>query len=89
MQLYLSRKQQGKNHPKWHLKGIKKIYIDPGITERVVFEIKPEDMAQIDDDGDPVVEPGVYDVYAGGTQPDDRSVFLSGSEILCSSFEVI
>jgi beta-glucosidase len=89
VQLYLSRKQQGKNHPKWQLKGIKKIYIDPGITEKVVFEIKPEDMTQIDYDGNPVVEPGVYDIYAGGTQPDDRSVFLSGSEILCSSFEVI
>jgi len=89
VQLYLSIKHQGKNQPKWQLKGIKSIYIDPGITEKVIFEITQDDMFRIDEDGDPVIEPGVYDVYAGGTQPDDRSVFLSGSQVLSASFEVI
>jgi beta-glucosidase len=45
-------------------------------------------MALIDNNGECILEPGRFTVYAGGSQPDRRSFELIGRMPLNASFEV-
>jgi beta-glucosidase len=45
-------------------------------------------MALIDNDGKAVLEPGSFEVYIGGSQPDARSQKLTGTPVQKASFEV-
>ena len=46
-------------------------------------------MSLIDNEGKRLVEPGSFEVYAGGSQPDARSRELTGTGVLNASFEVV
>jgi beta-glucosidase len=45
-------------------------------------------MALFDYDGKCVLEPGIFTVYIGGSQPDPRSEELTGVKVGCADFEV-
>lgn len=45
-------------------------------------------MALIDNDGNCILEPGVFEVFVGGSQPDDRSAELTGTVVKKCFFEV-
>mgnify|MGYP001366402894 FL=1 len=36
-----------------------------------------------------MLEPGMFEVYVGGSQPDKRSIELTGTEVLKATFEVV
>ena len=74
--------------PKYELKGIKKINLEPGQEGILEFELTPRQMAIIDNDGNCILEPGVFEVFVGGSQPDDRSVNLTGTDVQKCFFEV-
>lgn len=88
VQLYLKDVQSSVTVPRWELKGFKRIHLKKSEEKKVDFTLTSRQMALIDDDGKCVLEPGVFEVYIGGSQPDKRSQELTGNEILKISFEV-
>ncbi|MBU3073478.1 fibronectin type III-like domain-contianing protein [Clostridium estertheticum] len=73
---------------KYELKGIKKINLKPGQERQLEVELTPRQMALIDNDGNCILEPGVFEVFVGGSQPDDRSAELTGTVVKKCFFEV-
>jgi len=53
------------------LKGFRKIDLKPGEKRTVRFTLAAKDLAYHDDDGNAVVEPGPFRVYAGGSSTAD------------------
>ncbi len=45
-------------------------------------------MSLIDKHGKRLLEPGIFEIFVGGHQPDERSRGLTGYEILKELFEV-
>jgi len=88
VELYLKDVEASVVLPKWQLKGIKIIHLKPGEQEQISFQISPKHTSLINNDGKRMLEPGVFEVFVGGSQPDTRSKCLTGSEVLKSNFEV-
>lgn len=74
--------------PKYQLKGVRKINLKPGQEKEVDFELTPRQMALIDNDGNCILEPGIFEVFVGGSQPDKRSIKLTGTILQKCIFEV-
>jgi beta-glucosidase len=88
VQLYLRDVEASVVIPKWELKGFKRIALKKGEENTVTFTIEPRRMAIIDNEGKCILEPGKFEVYIGGSQPDKRSLELTGNEVKKADFEV-
>ena len=74
--------------PKYQLKGIKKVCLKPSEEKEVSFELTSRQMALINDEGKCILEPGLFEVFVGGSQPDKRSKELTGDCMQKSTFNV-
>ncbi len=72
VQLYLTDVKSSSSVPIRSLQGFRRIHLAPGESQRVEFEVKPEQMGLYKANGDHVVEPGEFAVAVGGGQPDSR-----------------
>ena len=72
VQLYITVPQTGDN-PLYSLKGFKRIKLQPGEAQKVEFDITPEILQSIKDNGQAVELPGDYHIYIGGSVPSKRS----------------
>ncbi|HHV97216.1 MAG TPA: glycoside hydrolase family 3 protein [Clostridiaceae bacterium] len=88
VQLYLRDVEGSTKLPRWQLKGIKVVYLKPGEEKKVSFLLTPRHMSMINDEGKRILEPGRFEVYIGGSQPDRRSIELTGSQVSKTRFEV-
>lgn len=88
VQLYLKDVVASVIVPKYELKGIKKINLKPGQEKQLEFELTPRQMALIDNDGNCILEPGMFQVFVGGSQPDDKSIELMGTDVQKCTFKV-
>ncbi len=88
VQLYLQDMEASVDVPKWRLAGIRNIFLKPGAKAKAVFTLTPRLLALINDDGKCVLESGMFRVYVGGSQPDSRSVKLTGRKPLEITFEL-
>ena len=88
VQLYLKDMDASVETPNWKLAGIRTIHLEPGETKQVKFSVAPLQMALIDEEGRCILEPGVFEVYLGGSQPDRRSRELTGNTVPAALFEV-
>jgi beta-glucosidase len=78
VQLYVRDVEASVRTPHHELRGFRRIHLEPGASERVRFELSSDALSLIDDDGQRVLEPGIFEIYVGGTQPDARSAELTG-----------
>ena len=62
--------------PRWRLVGIRRIYLGVGESQDVAYDLTDRSFSLIDSQGRRMIYPGVYTLYAGGSQPDQRSVEL-------------
>jgi beta-glucosidase len=88
VELYLKDADASVEIPRWELKGFRRIRLKKGKVQKVEFTIEARRMALIDNDGKCKIEPGIFEVYIGGSQPDARSLALTGSEVKKAVFEV-
>lgn len=88
VQLYLEDVEASVEVPRWQLSGIKRVHLLPGETTEVSFTVAPRQMALIDNDGRCILEPGRFNVYVSGCQPDRRSLELTGNKTARGSFEL-
>jgi beta-glucosidase len=68
-QLYLSQLTASVAVPVRVLVGFKRLFLNPGERRSVTFNISPEQMSLIDDQGKRVIEPGEFEISVGGGQP--------------------
>ncbi len=73
VQLYIGDEQSSLPRPVKELKGFRKVALNPGETQTVVFEITPDMLSYYDDaKGAWVAEPGAFTAYVGAASDDIR-----------------
>ena len=88
VQVYVKDLNASVRVPHYQLCGFKRIKLRRGEQRSVSFAIRARQMAVIDEEGRLIVEPGCFMVYVGGSQPEARSLELTGKAALCASFDV-
>jgi beta-glucosidase len=77
-QLYLRQESRtAVDLPRWRLCAFQRVFLQKGESRTVTFELSALD------------EPSRYVVYAGGHQPDARSVWLTETPVLSAFIEVV
>jgi beta-glucosidase len=71
VQLYTHQLVASRSRPMRELKGFEKVALKPGQRRTVRFTLRASDLAYHDDSGRPVVEPGTFRVFAGGSSGAD------------------
>ncbi|MFW5981487.1 MAG: glycoside hydrolase family 3 C-terminal domain-containing protein, partial [bacterium] len=88
VQLYVKDLEASTRVPNYELRGIKRINLDADEKTTVEFGLKLRDLALIDDQGNCILEPGKFQLFIGGQQPDQRSENLTGKKVLTMEIEV-
>ena len=65
VQLYICDKVSGIARPVKELKGFRRIQLAAGETQTVTFDITASDLQYLDNQGNPVLEPGAFDIMVG------------------------
>ncbi len=88
-QLYISSPKAGKEDPIYTLKGFQRIAIKAKSTQQISFVLQKPDFQSIGSKGEPVIHPGDFTIYVGGSLPSSRSIALGApkyqSEIISLS----
>ena len=74
--------------PKYQLRGVCSVYLEPGETKTIAFDLSAKHLWQYDEQAKRYLMPGEYTVFVGGSQPDNRSRKLTGQELLQGSFRL-
>jgi beta-glucosidase len=82
VQLYIKHLSASVPTPRHSLQGFARIPLEPGEKRTVTFRLSPRQLAVFDEDGRCLVEPGVVEIFVGGSQPDPRSQELTGEKPL-------
>ena len=82
VQLYIKHLSASVPTPRHSLQGFARIPLEPGEKQTVTFSLSPRQLAVFDEDGRCLVEPGVVEIFVGGSQPDPRSQELTGEKPL-------
>ncbi|MBC8131922.1 MAG: glycoside hydrolase family 3 C-terminal domain-containing protein [Deltaproteobacteria bacterium] len=88
-QLYLKDLAASVTVPHHQLRGFDRLTLGPGESRRVTFKLSARDLSLIDARGNRILEPGRFRATIGGSQPDARSVELTGQTPLAIEFEVV
>lgn len=71
VQLYVRQLVASRSRPMRQLKGFEKVSLKPRQTKTVRFTLKATDLGYHDDDGNLIVEPGPFQLFAGGSAEAD------------------
>lgn len=66
--------------PKYQLKALKKVMLEPGEEKEVKLTLTDQDFGLYNEDGVKVLNACEYEVYVGTSLPDERSVQLTGKK---------
>lgn len=67
VQLYVRQRVASRSRPLRQLKAFEKVRLRPGESRQVTLELTSNHLGYHDDDGNHVVEPGPFEVFAGGS----------------------
>ncbi len=67
VQLYVRQKVASRSRPVRQLKAFEKVRLEAGARRTVTFKLNSSDLGYHDDEGRLVIEPGPFDVFAGGS----------------------
>lgn len=87
-ELYLKDIEASVRVPRWQLTGIHRVHLKPQEEAEICFTITPRQMALIDEEGKCMLEPGKFEIFVGGSQPDSRSLYLTGTPAASAFFDV-
>ncbi|MEJ2005341.1 MAG: glycoside hydrolase family 3 C-terminal domain-containing protein [Cyclobacteriaceae bacterium] len=88
LQLYINDVEASFRVPLFSLKGVNRISLKPGESKRVTFEITPDILATVNEDGESIVEKGEFQVYVGGSVPTSRSLELGAAQYESATLSV-
>lgn len=81
VQVYV--KYIGEDVPNCQLKGLKKVMLNPGEIKTVSFTLTPDSFGLYNEEGVKILNSGDYEIYVGTSQPDARSIALTGKTPVC------
>jgi beta-glucosidase len=67
-----------KGAPQIALRGFQRIHLDPGMSQKVHFDLKTRDLGIVTEDGHPIIAQGDYTLSIGGGQPDSGAPTVNG-----------
>lgn len=76
IQVYVKVKKA--DAPNWQLKGLKKVHLNPGESKEVSLTLKDSAFGLFNEEGVLMLNEGDYEVFVGSSQPDARSIALTG-----------
>ena len=76
LQVYVKAYQDGA--PNWQLKALKKVAVKAGGEAKITVALEEADFALYNEEGRKILRAGDYEVYVGTSQPDTRSMALTG-----------
>lgn len=88
VQCYLRDEEASVAVPRWSLCTFARVHLAAGESREISLTVRPESMNTVLEDGSRVIEPGMFTLYVGGSQPDEKSVELTGKRPLQASFQV-
>jgi beta-glucosidase len=74
--------------PHHELRGFRRLSLPAGASMQVELRLDAKALSLIDDSGARVLEPGRFQIFVGGSQPDPRSVALLGQAPLMAELDV-
>jgi len=89
IEMYIKYNGVKADMPRYQLKGFKRVSLKKGEKQQASFEITPQMLETVNALGESAVESGSYTVFVGGSQPDEQSVSLSGSNTLSANLTVV
>jgi beta-glucosidase len=66
VQCYLRDVVASISRPVRELKGFERVFLKPGETKTITFTLGPKELCFLDENGQPVLEPGKFQVWVGG-----------------------
>jgi len=88
VQLYITDVEASVTVPLSALKGFKRVTLQPGESKTVQFEITPELMSIVNNDGRKIIEKGEFKVTIGGCSPGKRGIDLGAAQSVQAVFAV-
>jgi len=88
VQVYISDLEASVRVPNSQFINTRRVTLEPGASEKVTFEIKPESFQVVQEDGSKIIEPGKFRLYVGGSSPMKRSEALGASKMAEVEFAV-
>ena len=89
VEFYIRDLEASTRVPRHKLCGFARVCLKAGESTDVTVDIGPDAMALIDENGEKVIEPGAFCLFAGGSQPDERSEKLTGTPCVSAGFCVV
>ena len=80
VQLYITNMETSIPTPLYSLKGVKRLFLKPGASERVKFTITPEMLTLINEKGESLMQAGNFKISVAGSLPGIRSEALGGAK---------
>jgi beta-glucosidase len=72
VQLYIADVAASVPVPIRALAGFQRVHLNPGEKQRVIFNLAPEQMTVVSNNGKRFIEPGEFEISIGGRQPDAK-----------------
>jgi beta-glucosidase len=88
VQLYLSAIESRLPAPLSQLIAFQRVNLKPGQTKAIRFNVTPEMLMLVDEDGQQKLEPGKYRLTAGGCSPGARGVALGAPQPVSKEFTI-
>ena len=76
VQVYVKAEREGTPNPQ--LKALQKVQLQPHQEQEITLQLPAEAFSLFDEEGVQRIQPGTYSVFVGTSQPDSRSVKLTG-----------
>jgi beta-glucosidase len=89
VQLYVRDLEASVRVARYELRGVRRLGLAAGASTRVCFELGARALSLIDERGRRWLEPGDFEIFVGGSQPDARSVELMGHAPLRARFTLV
>jgi beta-glucosidase len=88
VQLYLSALETRLPAPLSQLIAFRRVNLKPGQVKTIHFNVKPDLLMLVDQDGRQKLEPGKYQLTAGGCSPGARGVALGAPQPVSEEFQI-
>ena len=82
IQVYVGRKEDHDRNPQ--LKAAVKVGLEPGEEKTISIHLPADAFAVYDENGKRYIDACTYQIFAGGSQPDQRSAELKKQRVLCA-----
>lgn len=82
LQIYIHDREASTEVPIRKLVFFKSVFVNRGEKKSISVNVESKNFAVVNENGEYILEPGEFQVFIGGIQPDERSRLLSSEEVI-------